>query len=183
MGSINGTELNGRVLWFDGDSSFDLETLYKYILEGNPVNDKMFVREMGKDVIKYNAMNPNRKLNKKDELKDLDQSWNIPDKYKSLNIKNYILTQLLENIEENDFTESEISEREERVLNELKLFNDYGMNDLLRTVIYIVEEFRKNNVVWGTGRGSSCCSYCLYLIGLHEVDSVKYDLDLKEFFR
>jgi len=46
-----------------------------------------------------------------------------------------------------------------------------------------VNIFEENKVVWGTGRGSSCASYILYLIGIHQVDSVKYDLDLGEFFR
>jgi len=42
---------------------------------------------------------------------------------------------------------------------------------------------RKNNLVWGIGRGSSVASYVLYLIGVHKVDSVKYNLDIKEFLK
>jgi len=42
---------------------------------------------------------------------------------------------------------------------------------------------RKNNLVWGVGRGSSVSSYLLYLIGVHKVDSYKYRLDIKEFLK
>ena len=35
----------------------------------------------------------------------------------------------------------------------------------------------------GVGRGSSVASYILYLIGVHRIDSIKYNLDWKEFLR
>jgi DNA polymerase III alpha subunit len=73
--------------------------------------------------------------------------------------------------------------RYERIEKELQLYEKYDLLYLIKTIIYIIEEFNKNNVVWGTGRGSSCCSYILYVIGLHEVDSVEYNLSLDEFFR
>jgi DNA polymerase III alpha subunit len=48
---------------------------------------------------------------------------------------------------------------------------------------YLVDTLRKNNVVWGVGRGSSVASYILYLIGVHKVDSIKYNLDINEFLK
>jgi DNA polymerase III alpha subunit len=48
---------------------------------------------------------------------------------------------------------------------------------------YIVDTLRKNQIVWGVGRGSSVASYALYLIGVHKIDSVKYDLPIGEFFK
>ena len=51
---------------------------------------------------------------------------------------------------------------------------------VLKVLIYIIDTMRKNNLVWGIGRGSSVASYVLYLIGVHKVDS-KYNLDIKEF--
>jgi DNA polymerase III alpha subunit len=50
-------------------------------------------------------------------------------------------------------------------------------------MIYLVDVMRENSVVWGVGRGSSVASYVLYLIGVHKIDSVKYNLDFKEFFK
>ena len=42
---------------------------------------------------------------------------------------------------------------------------------------------RKNNIVWGVGRGSSVSSYVLFLMGVHKVDSMKYNLDIKDFLK
>ena len=48
---------------------------------------------------------------------------------------------------------------------------------------YIIDTLRENNIVWGVGRGSSVSSYMLYLIGVHKVDSIKYNLNINEFIR
>jgi DNA polymerase III alpha subunit len=42
---------------------------------------------------------------------------------------------------------------------------------------------RENKIVWGVGRGSSVASYVLYLIGIHKINSLKYNLDINEFLR
>lgn len=54
---------------------------------------------------------------------------------------------------------------------------------LLRYMIYLVDHMRENKIVWGVGRGSSVASYVLYLIGIHKINSIHYDLDWKEFLR
>ena len=64
----------------------------------------------------------------------------------------------------------------ERVAIELVLFDEYGLNDLLKTLIYLIDEFKKMNIVWGIGRGSSCSSLLLYLIDSQEVDCVNLGL-------
>jgi DNA polymerase III alpha subunit len=48
---------------------------------------------------------------------------------------------------------------------------------------YLVDFMRENKIVWGVGRGSSVASYVLYLIGVHKIDSIQYDLDWTEFLR
>ena len=57
------------------------------------------------------------------------------------------------------------------------------MLDLLFYLKYLVDTMRGNSIVWGVGRGSSVASYVLYLLGVHKVDSIKYDLDINEFLR
>ena len=57
------------------------------------------------------------------------------------------------------------------------------MIDVLRYLKYLVDTMRKHKIVWGVGRGSSVASYCLFLIGVHRVDSVLYQLDIKEFLK
>jgi DNA polymerase III alpha subunit len=74
-------------------------------------------------------------------------------------------------------------EQKVRVTEELTLFAQHNMIPLLKYLKYLVDTMRKNNIVWGVGRGSSVASYCLYLIGVHKIDSIKYSLDIKEFLK
>jgi DNA polymerase III alpha subunit len=54
---------------------------------------------------------------------------------------------------------------------------------LLRYLKYFVDTMRANNVLWGLGRGSSVSSYVLYLLGVHKINSMFYDLDIREFLK
>jgi DNA polymerase III alpha subunit len=98
-------------------------------------------------------------------------SWLIPKEYKELDIAAWLLEQC----------HSEI--QYVRVVEELKLYVQHNMIDVLLCIKYLVDYMRDNNIVWGVGRGSSVASYCLYLIGVHKVDSIKYQLDIKEFLK
>ena len=97
--------------------------------------------------------------------------WFMPEEYLKLDVWEYVLTLCS--------TEKEL----ERVEMELIMFEERGMFDLLRLLIYMVDHFRKHKYVWGVGRGSSVSSYCLYLIGVHKVDSIRYNLDIGEFLK
>jgi DNA polymerase III alpha subunit len=74
-------------------------------------------------------------------------------------------------------------EQTQRVNQELELFIKNGMYDLLHVMKYVVDTLRENNVVWGVGRGSSVASYVLHLIGVHKIDSIKYNIPIEEFFK
>jgi DNA polymerase III alpha subunit len=74
-------------------------------------------------------------------------------------------------------------EQTTRVYQELELFTQHNMIDLLYYLKYLVDTLRENNIVWGVGRGSSVSSYILFLIGVHKIDSLKYNLDIKEFLK
>ena len=97
-------------------------------------------------------------------------NWFIPDEYKLLDIEKY----LVEQCPEQNYT---------RLAEELALFEQNNMIPVLKTMKYVVDTLRKNNIVWGVGRGSSVSSYVLFLIGIHKIDSVKYDLPIDEFFK
>jgi DNA polymerase III alpha subunit len=75
------------------------------------------------------------------------------------------------------------TDQTDRVSEELEAFIEHDMLDLLFCLKYIVDTLRTNNVVWGVGRGSSVASYVLYLLGVHKIDSLKYNLDWREFLR
>ena len=75
------------------------------------------------------------------------------------------------------------AEASQRVEMELAMYKERGLYPILQVLIYVVDTLRKHNLVWGVGRGSSVASYLLHLIGVHKVDSVKYNLDIKEFIK
>ena len=71
----------------------------------------------------------------------------------------------------------------QRVGEELIKFQERNLFSLLRYCKYLVDTMRKHKVVWGVGRGSSVSSYVLYLIGIHKIDSLKFDLPIDEFLK
>lgn len=97
--------------------------------------------------------------------------WNIPREYRELDIIDYCLSLCISDTEQL------------RVAEELAEFDQRGMMPLLQVLKYLVDTFRTNNIVWGVGRGSSVSSYVLFLIGIHKIDSLKYNLDWREFLR
>ena len=74
-------------------------------------------------------------------------------------------------------------EEKDRVKLEYKLFEERELLDLLKFLKYFMDIVAKNNLMIGVGRGSSCSCYILFLLGVHQVNSIKYNLDIKEFFK
>jgi len=74
-------------------------------------------------------------------------------------------------------------DEKQRIAIEMTMFEERKMMNVLRFLIYLVDSMRKNKIVWGVGRGSSVASYVLFLIGIHKVNSLKYNLDIKEFLK
>jgi DNA polymerase III alpha subunit len=70
-----------------------------------------------------------------------------------------------------------------RVEEELLLYQKKNLFNLLRYLKYLVDTCRKHNIVWGVGRGSSVASFVLFLIGVHKINSLHYDLPINEFFK
>jgi len=107
-----------------------------------------------------------------EEFQQLQQSrWHMPHEYVTLDIAKWLLDQCK--------TDAEL----QRIGHELLLYQERDLFDLLRYLKYMVDTFRKNNVTWGLGRGSSVASYALYLIGVHKIDSMYYDLNIDEFLK
>lgn len=102
---------------------------------------------------------------------DLQSQWFIPEEYKNFDIAKFVLDQCK--------NEAEL----QRAGKELILFQEKNMFELLVYLKYLVDTFRKNNIVWGVGRGSSVASFVLFLIGVHRINSLHYDLDISEFLK
>lgn len=99
------------------------------------------------------------------------RNWAMPREYQDLDIAQYVL----------DLCTTQ--EQLQRVGQELLMYQEHDLFDLLKYMKYLVDVMRENQVIWGVGRGSSVASYVLYLIGVHRVDSMYHDLDPHEFLR
>jgi DNA polymerase III alpha subunit len=98
-------------------------------------------------------------------------NWYMPDEYKNFDIAKYVLDQCK--------TEEEM----QRAGQELLLYQERDMFVLLRYLKYLFDTMRNNNIVWGVGRGSSVSSFVLFLLGVHKINSLYYQLDIGEFLK
>lgn len=121
-------------------------------------------RELGQDAVFKIANLPA-------STEEAVKQWNIPVEYAELDLDVYFANKI-----------STIEEAM-RVAEELTLFKERGLEPMLRFMIYLVKIMQDNNILWGVGRGSSVSSFLLFLAGLHQVNPIKYNLDIKEFIR
>lgn len=99
------------------------------------------------------------------------ENWYMPDNYKEMDIAEHVLSLCK--------TDAEL----QRCGEELILYMERNLFDLLRYMVYLVDIMELNNVIWGVGRGSSVSSYVLFLLRVHKINSMFYQLDPKEFLR
>jgi len=107
-----------------------------------------------------------------DEFDNINQGhWHMPDEYQTIDIAAWLLEQCSNDAEL------------QRVGEELLLYQERDLFNLLRYLKFLVDTMRKNSVVWGVGRGSSVASFVLYKLGVHKINSLYYDLDPAEFLK
>ena len=107
-----------------------------------------------------------------EEFDKLNQSqWQMPKEYYEIDIAKWVLDQCKN------------QEELQRAGDELLKFQDRNMFPLLQYLKYLVDTMRKNNIVWGVGRGSSVASFVLFLIGIHRINSLYYQLSIDEFLK
>jgi len=99
------------------------------------------------------------------------EGWNMPEKYQTLDMEQWLNEKITN------------TEQQARVEYELTAYRERGLLPMLQFLVYMVDTMRENSIVWGVGRGSSVASYVLYLIGIHKIDSMKYNLDIREFLK
>lgn len=97
--------------------------------------------------------------------------WLMPTHYYEMDIAQFVLDQC-----KND---AEL----QRAGQELLMFQERDMFNLLKYLKYLVDVMKENNIVYGVGRGSSVSSFVLYLIGIHRINSLYYDLSIEEFLK
>ena len=99
------------------------------------------------------------------------KEWVFPTIYQQIDVKTWLLDKC------------KTQHEADRVDEEYKLFEERNLIMLLRLFIFLVNYMRENKLIWGIGRGSAVSSFCLYLIGIHRVDSLKYNLNIKDFLK
>lgn len=127
------------------------------ILELEYIPDIKQYQELNISVIDFDIQNQN--------------NYFMPDEYKNLDIAKYVLDLCVTDVEL------------QRVGTELLLYQERNMFNILKYLKYLVDTLKSNNIVFGVGRGSSVSSYVLYLLGVHKINSLYYDLDITEFLK
>jgi DNA polymerase III alpha subunit len=142
-------------------------TIKRALVENDIKFDDVLQLENAPELIQYN------KLDMTIEQFDnqMQSNWLMPEQYKTMDIAQYVLNQCQ--------GEAEL----QRAGEELLLFQERDMFVLLRYLKYLVDTMRENNIVWGVGRGSSVASFVLFLLGIHRINSLYYDLSIDEFLK
>lgn len=162
--------LKDRILLNNGISIVNPEDIGTFILKGISI-DKLRVSEMTPEITQFNDFSDELiQQFSEDFFIEHQFDWRIPKKYLELDLIEY-------------FSKFITPKNETRILEELSIIIERNLENHLRTLIYLVDYLEENNIVWGLGRGSSCACYLLYLIGLHCVDCIKFDISYKEFFK
>lgn len=163
---------------------FNAKDLMDELYKGNDIDkEAVLALSTSEEISKYNqyaaefgyqllTLHRNIDLDTSAVDKICQSEWYMPTEYIELDVVEWLISKL-----PND------EKYQTRLAEEISAFIDVGWLDLLKWLKYFVDTCRKHHVVWGVGRGSSVSSYVLYLIGVHKIDPVKYDLDWKEFLR
>jgi hypothetical protein len=177
--NLTSLDLGDHQLWPDGDITVAPDKVIDFIYKLQGHLDQLTVTEVTPEIDSYNRLADHPlKLKSAVDSTLFPSGWSIPERYKTLDLDLYLIN-LVDRIERDDLYEKRIK----RLYDEILSFRQFELDEILRLLIYVVETLIEAHVVWGVGRGSSCSSYLLYLIGLHDVDSVKYEIDLKDFLR
>jgi len=173
-------ELSNRTIDEYGNVIFDVADLFPLIVKGYDVtkflvNDSPEVEQFratcklldNEDLSLQTYTRPEGSI--QDHLDKFRNRWFMPDRYRTLSLRVWLNGKC------------KTQEERQRVDEELKVFEKYELEMMLKSLIYLVDIFVEHKIVWGVGRGSSVSSYVLYLIGIHRVNSLKYELDFSEF--
>ncbi len=161
---------------------FNEQDLFEALYKGHRPNpaDIIFVEDRNWEILQYEGATGLRfiepikspTLTAEQLDKEWQKQWNMPDEYKQLDIEAWLKEQC-----------PPWDPESTRLHEELAAYKARNMLDLLRWLKYFVDTCSKEGIVWGVGRGSSVASYILYLIGVHNIDPIKYNLDWQEFLR
>ena len=138
------------------DNSVDLETA-AHILDHVP------------QFVKYDELAQQQSVEQWDHR--CQANWYMPEEYKQLDIAKLVISRCT------------TPEQLQRCGQELMLFQERDLFNLLRYLKYLVDIMTQHRLIWGVGRGSSVARFVLYKLGVHRINSLHYELDPAEFLR
>lgn len=168
------TDQYGQIIYNEEDlcdlvmQGHELDKFDGLIVDGNLLENAAIIIENIPKFIQYNDL-ANTSVEEFDHR--CQETWLMPTKYKNLDIAEYVLG--LCN------SDAEL----QRCGQELMMFQERDLFNLLRYLVFLVDLLKENRVIWGVGRGSSVASYVLFKLGVHRIDSLYYELDPAEFLR
>jgi len=163
-----------------GNPIFNTQDIFKFLYQGKLTNLKDLTVDYTEDMkqLELAAGFTFSKFNDQLDsisIEDFDQAlqsdWFMPEEYKEFDVEEWCISRCT------------TDQQKERVYDEMEAYRSRKMIPLLQWTKHFVDTCNENGIVWGVGRGSSVASFVLYLLGVHQIDSVKYNLDWQEFLR
>jgi DNA polymerase III alpha subunit len=159
---------------------FNTQDIFKILYQGKLTNLNKLTVDYSEDIEKleqtagftFNKFNEQLDQVSIEEFDQALQSdWFMPEQYREFDVEEFCIERCT------------TPEQIKRVEDEMAAYRERNMIPLLQWTKHFVDTCVENNIVWGVGRGSSVASFVLFLLGVHQVDSVKYNLDWQEFLR
>lgn len=177
---------NKRILLITGESLYTIDSIALFMIDGtfNPDAHKTISNE---ETIAYENL---YKENISYSLDELDENFidsiDSVKKYQESNqtYKNFIsFKNDIESFQRfHELVKSHGSDKiKDRLESEFSFFENHK-TFLLK--VYDFSKLLKENYeshVWGVGRGSSCSCLIMYIIGIHDIDPIEYDIPFSEF--
>lgn len=161
-----------------GNPIYNSSSLFDKLYQGHDIENNSIIVSYSSEIEQLLDIVPNITYSTMDEYMPVDLvdkynqlTWFIPEKYQTFDILEYCISKCRSDIEL------------ERVAAEYLAFEERNLGLVLKWAKYFVDTCTEHNVLWGVGRGSSVSSYLLFILGVHKVDSLKYDLDYNDFLR
>lgn len=157
---------SNRYILHNGSSIVTIEDLIDRILKGDQYEHCLLANE-DEDSRKYELVTGRRIIF--NEL-DLEISYTIEEGD---------LDVILDRIGESDRMNG-TDEELERIEQELSFFQEQNKIHLINKLIELIDTFKRDNIVWGVGRGSSCASFLMYVLEVNDVNPIEFDIPFSE---
>jgi len=172
-------ELEDYSITDKGETVVSYEFLVKRALSGEPFT--AYLAQFHQDILRFNRRSPDSPIKVWEEGEPEDPpedsyDWIIPERYQRLDVERYVVSKM-------DKKGLNSEPYVDRIAYELAEMERRGYFPFVRCVIYVLDVLRKNGVVWGIGRGSSCASLLFYVIGANKVDPIEYEIPIEEFLK